>query len=260
MILRLVLPLLLLAGCSSNLTEPLSSASHGFPMMRRTEGLHQHPVHGIDVSKYQGAIDFEQVRAAGVSFVYIKATEGGDRLDERFVENWNKARAAGIPYGAYHFTYWCRPLSEQADWFIQNVPKDPDAMPPVLDVEWNFESPTCPKKVPKEEALRQMQDFLIKVERHYGKKPVIYADIPFHKDILHDGHFGDYAFWIRAVKDPPHERYPGRNWTFWQFTATGTIPGIPAKVDRNVFAGSRAQWAALVGRKFMPETMTAGAQ
>lgn len=65
-----------------------------------------YPVHGIDISKYQGDVDWRAARADGVEFVYIKATEGGDRLDERFHENWRGARDAGIPHGAYHFFYW----------------------------------------------------------------------------------------------------------------------------------------------------------
>jgi hypothetical protein len=73
-----------------------------------------YPVHGTDVSKYQGSIDWPAVRASGISFAFIKATEGGDRLDDRFAENWHAAKAAGIPRGAYHFFYFCRPAHEQA--------------------------------------------------------------------------------------------------------------------------------------------------
>src|SRR5271168_387517 len=96
-----------------------------------------YPIHGIDVSKYQGDIDWNAVRASGVKFAWIKATEGGDRVDEKFAQNWAMAKAAGVPRGAYHFAYWCRPADEQAAWFITNVPNDPSALPPVLDVEWN---------------------------------------------------------------------------------------------------------------------------
>ena len=80
-------------------------------------------VSGIDVSKYQGDIDWNSVRAAGVRFAWIKATEGGDRVDEKFAQNWAAAKAAGVPRGAYHFAYWCRPMEEQAAWFTAHVPK-----------------------------------------------------------------------------------------------------------------------------------------
>ena len=86
------------------------------------------------------------MRASGASFAFIKATEGGDVLDPRFAGNWAAARRAGLPRGAYHFFYFCRPAIEQARWFIAHVPKDPSALPPVLDVEWNHLSPTCRRR------------------------------------------------------------------------------------------------------------------
>src|SRR5271169_5364327 len=72
-----------------------------------------YPIHGIDVSKFQGDIDWNAVANSGVKFAWIKATEGGDRADARFQANWEGAKAAGIPHGAYHFVYWCRPPLEE---------------------------------------------------------------------------------------------------------------------------------------------------
>ena len=94
-----------------------------------------YPIHGIDVSKYQGTIDWNAVASSGVKFVWIKATEGGDHIDERFQANWQGAKQVGIPHGAYHFMYWCRKPIEEATWFEENVPVEADALPPVLDVE-----------------------------------------------------------------------------------------------------------------------------
>lgn len=242
-----------LAGCGSVPTAEVSAAAtgdHPFPTITHTVGHHAHPVHGIDVSKYQGTIDWQQVRAAGVSFAFIKATEGGDLLDSRFRENWEGARRAGIPRGAYHFTYWCRPMAEQIEWFKRNVPVEPDALPPVLDVEWNFQSPTCPRRVPVPLAQSKMREFLHAMERHYGKKPIIYADIKFHREVLANGEFAEYTFWVRSVAAVPHERYPGRRWAFWQITATGRVAGISTPVDRNVFAGSHHQWQQLAQTGF----------
>ena len=65
-------------------------------------------VHGTDVSKYQTSIAWSDAKAAGISFAFIKATEGGDRVDDNFAENWQRAKAAGVPRGAYHFFYFCR--------------------------------------------------------------------------------------------------------------------------------------------------------
>ena len=212
---------------------------------------HRLPVHGIDVSKWQGKIDWASVRAAGTQFAFIKATEGGDHVDERFIENWWGAKRAGVPRGAYHFTYWCRPAHEQAEWFKRNVPQDADALPPVLDLEWNGHSVTCPKKVPREQAIAMTRTLLREMEAHTGKRPVIYTDITFHKEVL-EGEFDDYPFWIRSTAAEPHHRYADRRWTFWQFTTTGRVPGIQGDVDRNTFYGTENQWRMFVASSCDP--------
>ncbi len=198
-------------------------------------------VHGIDVSKYQGDIDWSAVRASGVQFAWIKATEGGDHVDDKFAQNWAAAKAAGVPRGAYHFAYWCRPAEEQASWFTANVPADPQALPPVLDVEWNGHSKTCPRKVPREVAIAEMKTILAAMERAYGKRPVIYTSIDFHRDVM-QGEFTDYPIWVRSVKCNPALRYGARKWRFWQHTAEGRIAGIRGFVDRNAFNGTAKEW------------------
>jgi lysozyme len=202
---------------------------------------HSYPIHGIDISKWQGTVDWASVRAAGTQFAFIKATEGGDHVDERFLENWWGAKRAGVPRGAYHFVFWCRPAHEQAAWFKVNVPQDPDALPPVLDVEWNGHSRLCPKKVPREQALEMIRHLLQEMEAHTGKRPIIYTDITFHQEVL-EGEFDDYPYWVRSVAAQPHERYNNRSWTFWQFTTTGRVPGVKGDVDRNTFYGTENQW------------------
>jgi lysozyme len=201
----------------------------------------RHMVQGIDVSRWQLQIDWPRVRAAGTRFAFIKATEGGDHLDERFRENWRGAREAGVPRGAYHFVYWCRPAKDQIRWFIRNVPKEAEALPPVLDVEWNNHS-RCPRTSP-ERARAKMREMLRAFEAHYGKKPVIYTDINFHEDVLEGTtEFDDYPFWIRSTAARPEARYHRRPWEFWQFTTTGRVPGIVGDVDRNAFFGTERQF------------------
>ncbi len=208
-----------------------------------------HPVQGIDVSHYQLDIDWRKVREAGTRFAFIKATEGGDMLDPRFRENWRESKEAGVPRGAYHFVFWCRPARDQARWFIRNVPKDPDALPPVLDVEWSHKT-SCRRPSP-ETARAKMREMLKAFHAHYGKKPVIYTDINFHEDVLAGTReFDDYPFWVRSVADRPEERYERRPWEFWQFTATGTVPGIRGDVDRNAFFGNEKQFRDWVEGRF----------
>ena len=139
-------------------------------------------VHGTDVSKYQTSIDWHKAKASGVSFAFIKATEGGDRIDSYFDEHWRRTKAAGVPRSAYHFYYFCRPAAEQARWFIENVPNDRSALPPVLDMEWNPDSPTCKLRPAPATVRSEMKTFLSIVEKHYGKKPIIYTSVDFFDD------------------------------------------------------------------------------
>lgn len=206
-----------------------------------------HAVHGVDVSRWQGNIDWPKLRSQGANFAYIKATDGGDHLDPMFHTNWKRAKEAGVKRGAYHFFYWCRVASEQADWFIRNVPRDPDALPPVIDVEYNGES-SCRFRLSPEKAREKMQVFMDRLERHYGKRPVIYTAPDFYKDNLR-GHFLDYPFWLRSVAAHPSKVYPGRKWIFWQYSGSGLSQGVNGKIDLNVFYGSVSDWQNWVAGK-----------
>jgi lysozyme len=206
---------------------------------------HKMPVQGIDVSRWQGKIDWASVAAAGKQFAFIKATEGGDHIDPRFLENWHGAKQAGLVRGAYHFVYWCRSVADQARWFKRNVPNDPGALPPVLDVEWNNASKTCPQKVDKETALSMIRYMLDEMERYTGKRPIIYTDITFHNEVL-VGELPHHPHWLRSVAAEPEQRFVDRRWMLWQYTATGRVPGIRGDVDRNAFYGSEKQWRAFL--------------
>lgn len=201
---------------------------------------YNHAVHGIDISRWQGNIDWNQVRQSGVSFAFIKATEGGDHSDPLFQRYWREAAQARIPRGAYHYYYFCRTGAEQAAWFIRNVPRERGALPPVLDIEWT-DSKNCPRRPPPQEVKREAEIFMQIVGRHYGQRPLIYTTVDFYRD----NQMGtmNAEFWLRSVADHPSARYPGQRWSFWQYTGTGSVPGIRGDVDLNAFAGSAADWA-----------------
>lgn len=206
-----------------------------------------YPVHGIDVSRFQGPIDWRLAAESGVSFAFLKATEGGDRVDPMFHENWQAAGRAGVPRGAYHFFYYCRPASEQADWFIRNVPRSSGGLPPVLDMEWNPFSPTCKLRPPPETVRAEATVFLERLERHYGQRPIIYTTIDFFER-NEMWRLSSYPFWLRSVAAHPAERYGGHPWTFWQYTGTGIVPGVATLSDINVFRGGTAEWGAWLAR------------
>ncbi len=210
---------------------------------------HDYPVHGIDVSKYQGNVDWNAVANSGVKFAWIKATEGRDHLDEHFLTNWQASKLAGVPRGAYHFVYWCRSPIEEITWFEQNVPVEEDALPPVLDVESDSESKTCHRHLDREQTLKDIRYMLEEMERHFGKRPVIYTSVDFYEAILGDGAFEDYPMWVRSTKHNPSVRYGSRPWKFWQYQADGRVPGIDGHVDRNAFWGTPAQWESFMVSK-----------
>ncbi len=211
------------------------------PVSWKARTPHSYAVHGTDVSKYQRSVDWAQARQAGISFAFVKATEGGDRVDDMFARHWQDTRSANIPRGAYHFFYFCRPAAEQARWYIQNVPKERTALPPVLDMEWNHLSPTCKLRPPVETVRSEMKIFLDIVEKHYGKKPIIYTSIDFfERNSL--ASFTGYRYWLRSVADHPADRYGAHPFVFWQYTGTGIVPGIKGNADINAFNGSHAEW------------------
>ena len=210
-----------------------------------------YPVHGLDAARYQGAIDWPAARQAGISFAWLKATEGGDRVDPGFEANAGPARAAGVPVGGYHFYYFCRTAQDQADWFIRNVPRRAGDLPPVLDIEWNHTSPSCKLRPPAATVRSEMRVFLAALERHYGTRPVVYTDPAFYADNGLDQMPG-VEFWLRTVTAHPSERYPGEEWSFWQYTGTGVVPGVGGVVDLNAFAGSRGAWQAWLAARSQP--------
>ena len=190
-------------------------------------------VHGIDISHYQGDINWNMLKQTRqgqfpISFIFMKATEGGDYSDDKFVANFDSARAHGFVRGAYHFYNPKTDANKQADFFINSVQLEPGDLPPVLDIEKKG------KDIKKLQA--DLKVWLRKVESHYGVKPIIYASYKFKTRYLNDSVFNSYPYWI-AHYYVDSVRYEG-DWKFWQHTDVGTLPGIDEKVDLNVFNAS----------------------
>jgi len=225
----------------SDVGPPIHGDNRPHPGVATARSL---PIQGMDVARYQGSIDYAKVYAAGVHFVYMKATEGKDYVDPAFADNWRRARASGMAHGAYHFMTWCSTAAQQAAWFVKNVPVDPTALPPVLDLEWNHDS-SCKKKLPKADVLDKIHVMLKAMEQHTGKLPIIYTDITFHHDILEGEDFAN-PFWLRSTAAPPTDRYRGRQWMMWQWTQTGVLNGVVGEVDRNAFYGNEDDWTVFL--------------
>ncbi|MBW7466703.1 glycoside hydrolase family 25 protein [Pontibacter aydingkolensis] len=187
---------------------------------------------GIDVSRYQQKINWEKVKENDVSFAFLKATEGAKLKDSFFERNWENTGKTGIIRGAYHFYLPNVSPDLQAKNFISTVTLGPGDLPPVLDVEVRG-------KMPLNHFRGDLKEWLVKVERKYGAKPIIYTGYSFYKDYL-EGYFDEYPLWIAHynVQELKLKRDARTLLSFWQHTDRGAIEGIKGSVDCNVFYGS----------------------
>lgn len=194
-------------------------------------------VKGVDVSHYQGEIDWEHFREQGIDFAFIKATEGSSLVDERFEENREGAKAAGLYAGAYHFFSFDSTPASQAEHFIATVGDLSGSLPPVVDIEFYGDK----RKNPPEKAyvVSGLRELLEALEEEYGVKPIIYTTYTVYNRYIRNA-FQEYPLWIRNVYYPPGDI--GRLWTFWQYCDTGALGGTAGEekfVDLNVFRESR---------------------
>ncbi len=194
-------------------------------------------IRGFDVSHHQGEINWKKISPMQYQFVYLKATEGGDFKDQNFQQNWLKARERGLHVGAYHFYRLCRDGTVQAENFIATVPKKADALPPVIDLEYDS---NCINTYTKEQLLKEIQIMNDQLHKHYGKQPIFYISKTFYHIVLM-GNFSNTPLWVRDYEGKP-ELKDGRKWLFWQHSQSGKIDGIPKPVDLNVYAESPKQW------------------
>ena len=193
-------------------------------------------IHGIDISHHQGKIDWEELKEKGtindlpIRFIMIKATEGANRTDANFKDNFYQARENGFTRGAYHFYSVLSPAKEQAAFFIRQVKLETGDLPPVLDVEHK------PRNQTDEEFKNSVKEWLDIVEDYYGVKPIIYTYYKFKTRYLSDPVFDEYPYWIAHYYVDKVE-YEGE-WKFWQHTDVGRLPGIRGPVDFNIYNGS----------------------
>ncbi len=194
----------------------------------------EYAIHGIDISRYQGSINWQMVKevhidSIKIGFAFMKATEGIESSDPNFKENWVKSKHAGIPRGAYHFFLADRDGTLQAKNFITNVQLEPGDLPPVVDVEKL-------SGVPKAQLIKELKEYIAVIEGHYGVKPIIYTYAFFYKENLQN-ELSDYPLWIAHYELEDRRPQLDRDWQFWQHSEKGNVSGINVKVDMNVFYG-----------------------
>ena len=191
--------------------------------------ISEYPVRGIDISAHNGEINFAVLKEQGVNFAYIKATEGTDFIDRRFVANAVGLRKAEIPTGAYHFFRFDTDGELQAWNFIRAIRGRNFELPPAIDLEeWGND-----KSVATVHVKTSLRDFL-SVLRDEGYSPIIYTNKDGYNRFLKRDLI-EYPIWICSFSDPPGD--PER-WHIWQFSHRGTLDGISGYVDLNTIKPS----------------------
>lgn len=222
---------------SNKRIESLTKEERRIEDLRTYEILarHKDKVYGIDVSHYQGEIEWDSLKQGNaefpMQFVFIRATAGKDGLDSEFKDNWDGAKQAGLIRGAYHYYRPDENSLEQANSFIKRVKLSKGDLPPVLDIE----------KIPAGQSMDSLKSglkkWLKRVEVHYGMKPILYSGESFYSDFLKE-EFKGYNLWIANYSFFADEIK--KEWLFWQFTDKASVGGIDGNVDVNIYNGNAA--------------------
>jgi lysozyme len=205
----------------------------------------KYPITGVDISHYQGDINWNDIYNQNIDFAFMKATEGSSTLDEYFERNWSNAQETPIVIGAYHFYSFDSNVETQAENFISTVGSLKGKMPPVIDFEFYSNYENNPPDIKTTRA--DLQLFLDILEDYYGVKPIIYATVKSY-NLYIKNEFNEYPLWIRNVYYSPDLGMKNR-WTFWQYTDTAVLKGYHGDekyIDMNVFRGTEKEFSALL--------------
>ena len=207
-------------------------------------------VKGVDVSEYQGEVDWDKIKEQNIDFAFIKATEGSKGKDDSFDKNYEKLKNMDILLGLYHFFSFESLGEEQADNYIKvvgNIENDENLMLPIIDIE--YYSYYKKAKPHKEWVTKELQKMLEKLEKTYRVKPIIYTTMEFYKEYI-ESEFLEYDIWIRNILTKP--KLENRDWKFWQYTGRGRLEGYNGEekyIDLNVFNGSKEDFVNYVKSK-----------
>jgi len=199
---------------------------------------------GIDLSHYNGPVNFTQLAAAGFAFAYLKASEGRFTKDPLYLENYAGLQQNQIPRGAYHFFYPQLDTQAQASNFLSVVTQvSAGDLPPVLDVEVSGEQ--SPRDI-----ADAIQQWLDAVQQELGRTPMIYTAAGFWNTALGGTTaFASYPLWIAEYTNSPSPRLPTgfNNYVFWQYSQSGSVAGIVGNVDMDQFNGGLSDLNQLAG-------------
>jgi lysozyme len=195
-------------------------------------------VQGIDVSHYQGTVDWRQVKAVGIQFAFAKATEGVTLLDPEFATNWAGMKAAGILRGAYHFFEPNDDAGQQAAFFLSTVQLESGDLPPVLDVETAAANSA--------QLWQGVQAWLDQVEAATGVRPILYLNKNFANENAAPASLAAYPLWLAQYEvEIPTVPDGWTTWLLWQYSQSGTLDGVSGSVDLDQLNGPLSGLSAL---------------
>ena len=210
-------------------------------------------VEGIDVSHWQGDVDWRAVKRSGRHFAFAKATEGRSLVDEKFGQNWKNMKEAGIIRGAYHFAKPTAAARPQARHFHKTVKLEPGDLPLVLDLEDGEE-------IGSKKLEQWVRDFVDELKSLSGATPIIYSGGFWKSHLNHMTDNLGCPLWLPQYGPKAENPAAWKKWTFWQYS-DGTInaarlrpvPGVGQSCDRNRFQGSVTQLRKLtIGNGVVP--------
>jgi lysozyme len=201
---------------------------------------------GIDVSHHQGDIDWLKVKADHIDFAFVKATEGLGYIDDKFRRNAAGANAVGIPVGYYHYAHpEMNKAVDEAAAFLDAVKSQPSQLPYILDLEGSEAAALDTTTLTK-----WAVDFMNTVHTRAGKPVMLYTGAYFARDELNKS-LGFVPLWIAHYgAATPLANGTWNDWTFFQYTSTGSVKGIVGNVDMNEYNGSVSE---LMGYQMKPE-------
>lgn len=188
---------------------------------------------GIDVSEWQGRINFKEVAESGIEVVYIRASEGTSYIDPYFMDNYRGAKENGIRVGFYHFltATTTEEAEREAKFFVSNI----KGLEPDCKLAMDFE---VFNGLGREEINRISKVFLEKVEELSGKECVIYSDASNARDVFDEELAKKYPIWVADYfVDEPANNGKWDSWVGFQYSDKGRIKGISGNVDRDRFTG-----------------------
>ena len=207
-------------------------------------------VKGVDVSEYQGEVDWDKIKEQNIDFAFIKATEGSKGKDDSFDKNYEKLKNMDMLLGLYHFFSFESLGEEQADNYIKvvgNIKNDESLILPIIDIE--YYSYYKKAKPDKEWVTKELQKMLEKLEKTYRVKPIIYTTMEFYKEYI-ESEFLENDIWIRNILTKP--KLENRYWKFWQYTGRGRLEGYNGEeefIDLNVFNGRKEDFENYIKEK-----------